>query len=84
MKVLYIIRRECDQLTQEIMDHNRTAGEVSVLLIQDGVLAKLKGDGDILASVNDVEARGIRVPHKLVDYPAICQLIVEHDKVIVW
>ena len=84
MKVLHIIRREWDQLTQEIMNHNRAAGEVSVLLVQDGVLAKLNGDGEIFASINDVEARGICVPHKLVDYPAICQLIIEHDKVIVW
>ena len=84
MKILHIIRRCGDNLAQEIIDYNRSVGEVSILLIQDGVFSKLNGDDRIFASVNDVEARGITVPYKLIDYPAICQLIVEHDKVVVW
>lgn len=84
MKVLHILRREEDHWVQEVIDHERGRGEVSLLLIQDGVLSKLKGDGEIFASINDVLARGITVPYKLVDYPAICQLIVEHDKVVSW
>ena len=84
MKILHIIRRCGDQLAQEITDYSRTAGDVSILLIQDGVLSNLKGDDRIFASVNDVEARGISVRYELVDYPEICQLIVEHDKVVVW
>lgn len=84
MKVLHVIRREEDRLVEEIIDHDRTMSEVSVLLIQDGVLSKLKGDSEIFASINDVLARGISVPYKLIDYPAICQLIIEHDRVVVW
>lgn len=84
MKVLHIIRRKEDRLVEEIIDHDRTVSEVSVLLIQDGVLAKMEGDGEIFASINDVLARGVSVPYKLIDYPAICRLIIEHERVIVW
>lgn len=84
VKILYILRREEDTWVQEVIDHARGRGEVSLLLIQDGVLSKLKEDSEIFASVHDVLARGITVSYKLIDYPEMCQLIVEHDKVIVW
>lgn len=84
MKVLHIIRRAGDSLVQEIIDQYRTKGDVSILLIQDGVLAKLENQGEIYASINDVRARGLDVPYKLVDYPAMCEMMIGHDKVIVW
>lgn len=84
MKVLHIIRREEDRLIEEIIDHYKAIGEASILLIQDGVLSRLKVDGAVYASINDVLARGVSVPYKLIGYPAMCQLIIEHDKVIVW
>ena len=84
MKVLHIIRRNDDRLAQEMIEHDRADCNVSVILIQDGVLSRLHVGGDIYASVNDVEARGIHTLCKLVDYPEICKLIIEHDKVVVW
>ena len=84
MKILHILRREEDQLVREIIEHDKTGKDVSVLLIQDGVLSKLREEDSVFASVNDVEARGLNVKCNLVDYPAICKLIIEHDKVIVW
>lgn len=84
MKVLHIIRKNDDRLAQEMIEHDRTTGDMAVLLIQDGVLSRLKVGGEIYASVNDVEARGITAPYKLIDYPEICKLIIEHDKVVVW
>ena len=84
MKVLHIIRREADPLVQEIIDQYRAKGDVSILLIQDGVLAKLENHGEIYASINDVRARGVDVSYKLVDYPAMCEMMIGHDKVVVW
>ncbi len=84
MKILHILRREEDQLVREIIEHDKTGENLSVLLIQDGVLSKLREEDSVFASVNDVEARGLHVNCNLVDYPAICKLIIEHDKVIVW
>lgn len=86
MKVLHIIRREEDQLVRGIIEYDMTVRDASILLIQDGVLSRFKfrDEAKVFASVNDVEARGINVYYNLVDYPAICQLILEHDKVIVW
>ena len=83
-KTLHIIRKIGDKLAQEVIDHESAKGDVSVLLIQDGVLSSLYGAGDIYASVNDVEARGLNTTYKLVDYSTICQLIIDHEKVIVW
>ena len=84
MKVLHIIRRAGDPLVQEIIDQYRTKGDVSILLIQDGVLARLENQGEIYASINDVRARGVDVSYKLVDYPAMCEMMIGHDKVVVW
>lgn len=84
MNVLHILKREEDQFVKEVIEHDRTVKEVSILLIQDGVLSKFRENKNVFASVNDVEARGLNVKCNLVDYPAICKLIIEHDKVIVW
>jgi len=84
MKTLHIIRDIENKLAQEVIDHESDKREVTVLLIQDGVLSKLQVAGDIFASVDDVEARGLNTPYKLIDYSSICQFIIEHDKVIVW
>jgi len=84
MKTLHIIRKAGDKLAQEVINHESDKSGVTVLLIQDGVFSSLQWAGDIYASVNDVEARGLNTSYKLVDYSSICQLIIDHDKVIVW
>ncbi len=84
MKTLHIIRKAGDKLGQEVIDHESAKGDVSVLLIQDGVLSRLYWSGDVYASVSDVEARSLNTSYKLVDYSTICQLIIDHEKVIVW
>ena len=84
MKTLHIIRNIDNKLAQEVINHEGAKGDVTVLLIQDGVFSSLQWAGDIYASVNDVEARGLNTSYKLVDYSSICQLIIDHDKVIVW
>ncbi|MEK6561277.1 MAG: DsrH/TusB family sulfur metabolism protein [Nitrospirota bacterium] len=84
MKTLHIIRKVDDKLAQEVINHDSAKGDVSVLLIQDGVLSNMHGVYEMYASVNDVEARGLNTSYKLVDYASICQLIIDHDKVIIW
>lgn len=84
MKILHILKKEEDQFVKGVIEHDRTLKDVSILLIQDGVLSKFREDKNVFASVNDVEARGLNVSCNLVDYPAICRLIVKHDKVIIW
>ena len=84
MKTLHIIRNIDDKLAQEMIHHDSAKEDVAVLLIQDGVLSNLQVTGDIYASVNDVEARGLNTTYRLVDYSSICQLIIDHDRVIVW
>ena len=84
MKTLHIIRKVDDKLAQEVINHDSAKGDVSVLLIQDGVLSNMHGVYELYASVCDVEARGLNTSYKLVDYSSICQLIIDHEKVIVW
>ena len=84
MKTLHIIRKAGDKLAQEVINHESDKSGVTVLLIQDGVFSSLQWAGDIYASVNDIEARGLNTSYKLVDYSSICQLIMDHEKVIVW
>ncbi len=84
MKTLHIIRKIDDRLAKEVIERDSAKGDVSVLLIQDGVLSGLREAGNVFASVSDVEARGFNSSHKLVDYSSMCQLIIEHDRIIVW
>ncbi|MBI5166845.1 MAG: hypothetical protein HY998_03755 [candidate division NC10 bacterium] len=84
MKILHIIRDPREQLALEVARYQADSREVSLLLIQDGVLADLMLDLPVYALTDDMEARGIQGRYLLVSYPEVVRLIFEHDKVIIW
>ena len=85
MKSLHIIRDPNERLGLEVAAHESRHGQVSLLLIQDAVLARLALDGAaVYALSDDLEARGMKGPALSVDYDAAVRLMAGHDKVVVW
>jgi len=81
MKTLHIVRKTSDPLAFEAIQSDPDA---SVLLVQDAVLIKGAYPVDTVACREDIMARGITSPFRMVDYAEIVRLIVEHDRVITW
>lgn len=84
MKVLHIIRDPREKLALEVARYQAGFKRVSLLLIQDGVLADIKSDFSVYALGEDMEARGIQGRYPSVDYSEMVGLITGHDQVIVW
>jgi sulfur transfer complex TusBCD TusB component (DsrH family) len=83
MAVLHLIRRPTDRLAFETAV--RQGREATVLLIQDGVRAEApEGLGRVYASADDVRARGVQTAYSMVDAARIGELIVSHERVLVW
>ena len=83
MGVLHLIRRPTDRLAFETAI--RQGREATVLLIQDGVRAAApEGVGAVYASADDVQARGVNTTCPMVDAAKIGELIVGHERVLVW
>jgi sulfur transfer complex TusBCD TusB component (DsrH family) len=83
MSVLHLIRRPTDRLAFDTAV--RQGREATVLLIQDGVRAAApEGLGAVYASADDVRARGVNTAYPMVDAAKIGELIVGHERVLVW
>jgi hypothetical protein len=83
-RTLHIIRRPNDPLALEAIEQERSAHEVVVLLIQDGVLTTVRPSAETYVGTADAEARGVHPPFKQASYPEICRLIIEAQRVVVW
>lgn len=83
MKILHIIRDPRDPLPLGVVKASGQESEVSILLLQDGVLAQVSGER-VYACAEDVRARGVFPPYQTVDYEGIVDLICTHDRVICW
>ena len=83
-RTLHIIRRPNDPLALEAIEQERTVHEVVVLLIQDGVLTTVHPSAETYVGAADVQARGLHSPFKQANYPEICRLILEAQRVVVW
>jgi len=86
MRCLHIIRDPHEQLGLELASRQAAEHAVSLLLVQDGVLARPEGleAASIYALADDLEARGRLGAWEAVDYDTAVRLIAEHDKVFVW
>lgn len=81
MKTLHILRKTTDPFAFEAIQSDPQA---AVLLIQDAVLIKGSFPAETYACHEDLAARGIERPFRVVDYNDIARLIAEHDRVITW
>jgi len=84
MKTLHVIRKTTDPLAMEAIRSERGRREIGVLLLQDGVLARGAFPDATYVCEEDLAARGIKSPYRVVDYEAIARLMAEYDRVTTW
>ena len=85
MKHLHIVRDPNERLAIEVAARQSKEDAVSLLLIQDGVLARPPLDRiNCYALSDDLEARQVSSPGGVIDYDGMARMIAEHDKVVVW
>ena len=99
MKTLHILRRRNDYLAEAAICSESLSGgngdSVSVLLIQDAVLGVPSVPGPVYVDTQDLQARGVArsfgdsegtaLKHpQIIDYEDICQMILDHDRTVVW
>ena len=88
MKTLHILRTRKDTLaeaaiTSEAASQGKAQG-VTVILIQDAVLGNPAVSVPVYANLQDLQARGVTRPYTALNYDQICQMILDHDRTIVW
>lgn len=84
MKILHVIKDPHDQLAIETAKSHAATEDVSLLLVQDGVVGKMTLGVPVYACREDVESRGVTFHGEKVTYPEMVDLITGHDKVISW
>lgn len=85
MRLLHVVRDPHEALGLELARQQAAEHQVSLLLVQDGVLARPEVEGArVYALADDLEARGRLWSWEAVDYEGAVRLIAEHDKVYVW
>jgi len=86
MKTLHILRERNDPLALKAITTatNAADGEAGVLLLHDSVLSSLPEGIQVYACKDDVEARGVPVPHQKLGYTEIVKLLFQYDSVITW
>ena len=85
MKILHIIRHMGDSRALDTARaHQRQGHQVTLLLMQDAVLSRVRFAGEVVACQEDVSARTGRTRLSTVDYDGIVRMVFEHDRVISW
>jgi sulfur transfer complex TusBCD TusB component (DsrH family) len=84
MKTLHVVRKLDDPLPFELLNRKEERGKDTLLLIHDAVFHRGPLPQKAFASAPDIAARGITSPLPTLTDEAICQLIIEHDRIIVW
>jgi sulfur transfer complex TusBCD TusB component (DsrH family) len=87
VKTLHILRKRKDALAEEAISSEAASGgegSVTVLLIQEAVLGSPSVPAKIFVNNQDAQARGAVRTYTGVDYQQICQMILNHDRTVVW
>jgi len=86
MSILHIIKRPNDRLAFDmaLKQKEQQGREVVVLLIHDAVYTPPRGEMELCACRDDVEARGIESTARLVGYDEIVELLLKSESVVCW
>ena len=84
MNTLHIVRNLEDLLPFELLLQNKTKEEQTLLLIHDAVYHRGPFSSRSYASTADLAARGILSSLPLLTDLQICQMILDHQRTIVW
>jgi len=81
VSTLHILRNLDARYCLETLD---VAAGDAVLLVQDGVLHRGQFPCPVSACRDDVNARQVEVDHPQVDYDGMRDLILAHDRALLW
>ena len=84
MNTLHIVRNLEDTLPFELLLQNKTKEEQTLLLIHDAVYHRGPFPSHSYASAADLAARGMISSLPLLTDLQICQMILDHQRTIVW
>jgi sulfur transfer complex TusBCD TusB component (DsrH family) len=88
LKTLHILRKRKDAFAEAAICSEATSEgkgrNVTVLLIQDAVLGSPAVPVPIYVNIQDLQARGVQREYPAIHYDRICQMIIDHDRTIVW
>lgn len=84
MKILHMVREIDDKRAFETARAHAAEHEVTLVLLQDAVLSRFPWDGEVYASREDLEARGLKTGAKELEYGELIGMIFGHDRVIMW
>ncbi len=84
MKILHVIREIDDKRAFETARAHSAEHQVTLVLLQDAVLSRFPWQGEVYACREDVEARGLKIEAREVEYRELIGMIFGHDRVIMW
>lgn len=84
MQTLHVVRTLKERLPFDLALRSKEHYCHGILLIQEGVYFKGPFPQNCFISASDLEARGICSSLPLLNDDAICKMIVEYDRTIIW
>ncbi len=84
MKVLYILRKQPDELAKEMIEKQSPEHEITVVLIQDAVLMQENLPGHVLALDDDARKRSVPQNIPKIGYEELLSLIFKNDRTLCW
>jgi len=85
-RILHILKEQNSAEAEEIigLQNVRHPGELSVLLIQEGVRTKPRLKMKTFVLQEDARSRGIVPGENSISYAQMIEMILGHDAVVVW
>jgi sulfur transfer complex TusBCD TusB component (DsrH family) len=84
MKILYILRKQPDELAKEMIEKQSHENETTVVLIQDAVSMQENLPGHVLALEDDVRKRLVSQDIPKIGYEELLSLIFQNDRILCW
>ena len=86
MKILHIINKLNDVYAWQAVYRQKRKEEntIEVLLLHDAVYSQVQEEVEVMASKDDVLARGVETQKHLVDYEEIVKMVLASDTVVCW
>ena len=82
MKILYLIRRQPDEMAKEMIVKHSDEHEITIVKLQDAVWWKENFPGRMFAIADDVRKRSASSNVPLIGYNDLLNLIFQNDRIL--
>ena len=84
MRLLHLLRKPPDTLTKEMLEKQSHEHEITVVLIQQGVLTEVELPGHVFALDEDLLKEGLERNASKISYRELLGLIFDHERIFCW